>query len=71
MTEPTFTICETSGKRRYADELDARIVLSRVSYLAVASKRRKHEREAYRCLECGGGWHLTSGLTREIREAAT
>jgi hypothetical protein len=68
MTEPTFTICESSGKRRYLDELDARIVLSRVAYLAVASKQRKHEREVYQCLECGGGWHLTSVLTREIRE---
>jgi hypothetical protein len=74
VTEPTFTICTVSGKRRYADELDARIVLSRISYRTETSKERrrarKHEREVYLCPDCGG-FHLTSGLTREIRKVAS
>lgn len=71
MSEPTYTVCAGSGKRRYADELAARIVLNRVHYLAETSKERrrarKHEREVYLCPDCAG-FHLTSGLTREIRK---
>lgn len=45
-------------KRRYRDELDAKIALSVID---MRSRRRKRagERRAYLCPLCGG-WHLTS-----------
>lgn len=51
--------CKT-GKRRFRDELDAKIVLAKVSW------KDREEKRTYRCGMCGG-WHLTSQEKR-VRE---
>lgn len=46
------------GKRRYKDEIAAKLALATVQHTD-GSGRPKLERRAYRCPKCAG-WHLTA-----------
>lgn len=57
MTRPPGP-CPT-GKRRYYDELRARIVLARIQR---SNNPNRQEKRTYHCRQCRG-WHLTSRPT--------
>lgn len=58
-----YSICRATGKRRYKDEISAKLAL------ATAQRRGKGEKRHYGCGSCRGQ-HLTSQDRRTI-DAAT
>ena len=61
------TICELSGKIRYATRQDAQ--LARAEWRKQARTRdisgRKVPDQLYQCGHCDGGWHLSKKLPRK------
>lgn len=49
----------TCAKRRFRDEISAKLALADIQRRGKDSQRPKDERRAYRCPRCRG-WHLTS-----------
>jgi hypothetical protein len=47
-----------SGKQRFRDQHEARLVLAKIR-ARKAGRTRIREEQTYRCTACGG-WHLTS-----------
>lgn len=58
----TKRACPT-GKARYRDRVAAMLTMAGAQRKD-GSRRPKVEVRAYRCGECGGGWHLTSRARR-------
>lgn len=71
MSHHRFPLCPTSGKVRYGERKDIKLVLrgaerdrARARLNGVTCSRR--EVRSYRCAECHG-WHLTSQPARTIQ----
>ena len=71
MSRHRYPLCPVSGKVRYGERKDVRLVLrgaerdrARARLNEVACSRR--EIRSYRCAECHG-WHLTSQPARPIQ----
>jgi hypothetical protein len=58
MAERGRRTCTTSRKRRYRDELAAKIALSDIARRR-RTRRHREEVRAYLCPDCGG-YHLTA-----------
>jgi hypothetical protein len=68
----TYTVCEVTGKRRYAERKDALIALQAVQdtrWRAALRGEQCNRREinSYTCRHCDGGYHLTSQPLRPTR----
>ncbi len=77
MTRRLQPKCPTTGKRRYRDELAAKLALADIDRRRRGTGReldRRHETRAYACRACSG-WHLTSRATarasRPLRARST